>query len=95
MAIMQNKHLFQDKIILDVGCGIGILSMFAAQAGAKQVYAVDWSTIIDQARQIVEINGFADKITLIQGKVSMLITVLYRKRTVYACARYVKTYLIP
>jgi Ribosomal protein L11 methyltransferase (PrmA) len=69
MAIMQNKHLFQNKIILDVGCGTGILSMFAAQAGAKHVYAVDCSSIADQARQIVEINGFADKITVIKGKV--------------------------
>jgi hypothetical protein len=69
MAIMQNKHLFRDKIILDVGCGTGILSMFAAQAGAKHVYAVDCSSIADQARQIVEINGFADKISVIKGKV--------------------------
>lgn len=69
MAIMENKHLFQDKIILDVGCGTGILSMFAAQAGAKHVYAVDCSSIVDQARQIIELNGFADRITLIKGKV--------------------------
>jgi protein arginine N-methyltransferase 1 len=43
--------------------------MFAAQAGAKHVYAVDCSSIIVQARQIVERNGFADRITLIKGKV--------------------------
>lgn len=54
--------------MLDVGCGTGILSMFASQAGAKHVYAVDCSSIIDQAKQIVKLNGFENKITLIKGK---------------------------
>lgn len=68
-AILNNKHLFENKIILDVGCGTGILSMFAVQAGAKHVYAVDCSSIIEQAKKIVSDNGMSNKITLIQGKV--------------------------
>ncbi|KAF7730570.1 type I protein arginine N-methyltransferase Rmt1 [Apophysomyces ossiformis] len=67
-SIYNNKHLFKDKIVLDVGCGTGILSMFAAKAGAKHVYGIDMSNIIHQARQIVEDNNLSDKITLIQGK---------------------------
>ncbi|KAG7532205.1 hypothetical protein FFLO_03754 [Filobasidium floriforme] len=68
-AILQNPHLFKDKVVLDVGCGTGILSMFCAKAGAKMVIGVDMSNILDQAQKIVEKNGFADKITLIKGKI--------------------------
>ncbi|KAI1096180.1 protein arginine N-methyltransferase 1 [Rostrohypoxylon terebratum] len=67
-AIQQNKHLFKDKVVLDVGCGTAILSMFAVKAGAKHVIGVDMSTIIFKAKQIVKVNGMEDKITLIQGK---------------------------
>ncbi|KAI9737108.1 MAG: type I protein arginine N-methyltransferase Rmt1 [Cirrosporium novae-zelandiae] len=67
-AIYQNSHLFKDKVVLDVGCGTAILSMFAVRAGAKHVIGVDMSTIIDKAREIVETNGMTAKITLIQGK---------------------------
>ncbi|GMM27330.1 protein-arginine omega-N methyltransferase [Martiniozyma asiatica (nom. inval.)] len=67
-AIMKNKHLFKDKIVLDVGCGTGVLSMFAAQAGAKHVIAVDMSNIIEMAEKVVDLNGFSDKITLLRGK---------------------------
>ncbi|XXG94698.1 Riboflavin synthase alpha chain [Hypoxylon texense] len=67
-AIVQNKHLFKDKVVLDVGCGTAILSMFAVKAGAKHVIGVDMSTIIFKAKEIVKVNGMEDKITLIQGK---------------------------
>lgn len=67
-AIIQNKDLFKDKVVLDVGCGTGILSMFAAKHGAKHVIGVDMSSIIEMARELVELNGFSDKITLLRGK---------------------------
>lgn len=68
-AMYHNKHLFRGRTVLDVGCGTGILSMFAVKAGAKHVYAVDYSSIIDHAMAIVKENGLSDQITLIKGKV--------------------------
>jgi hypothetical protein len=125
----QNEFLFKDKIVLDVGCGTGVLSLFAAKArcgahvgaggrtrthahtmhrqhphtgtlrsvgaaprarefvrltrhvnpaphclprrqtGARHVYAVECSDIADTAREIVAANGYADRITIIKGKV--------------------------
>jgi len=68
-AILNNKHLFQDKVVLDVGCGTGILCMFAAKAGAKKVIGVECASIVEQAQKIVNANGFKDVITLVRGKI--------------------------
>jgi len=68
-AILNNKHLFRDKVVLDVGCGTGILSMFAAKAGAKKVFAVDYSDIVKTAKQIVEDNKLSSVITVLKGKI--------------------------
>ena len=67
-AIYQNSHIFANKVVLDVGCGTGILAMFCVKAGAKHVIGVDMSNIIDHAKKIVALNGMGDKITLLKGK---------------------------
>ncbi|KAL8944873.1 MAG: hypothetical protein Q9216_000163 [Gyalolechia sp. 2 TL-2023] len=67
--IYENKHLFAGKVVLDVGCGTGILSLFCAKAGAAKVIAVDNSSIIDKAREIVFENGLSETIQCLRGKV--------------------------
>lgn len=59
-SMYHNSHLFKDKVVMDIGCGTGILCMFAAKAGARKVIGVECSSIIEHAQKIVETNGFAD-----------------------------------
>lgn len=67
-AIENNPNDFKDKIVMDIGCGTGILSIFAARAGAKHVYAIEYAEIGLFAREIIKRNGLEDKITVIKGK---------------------------
>lgn len=71
-AIEGNPEAFKDKVVLDIGCGTGVLSIFAARAGAKHVYGIDNADIVHYAREIVKVNNFSDQITIIQGKVEEL-----------------------
>lgn len=64
-----NRPRFEGKVVLDVGCGTGILSMFAAQAGARKVYAVDASNVAYKAVRNVKANGWEGTIEVIKGKV--------------------------
>ena len=52
-AILSNSHDFQDKLVMDVGAGNGILSFFSAQAGARRVYAVEASNMVEYLRMVV------------------------------------------
>jgi len=61
--ILTNPILFRNAIVLDVGCGTGILSLFAAKSGAKHVYAVDASDIAQKAEQVVRANGLENVVT--------------------------------
>ncbi|KAL2321372.1 hypothetical protein Fmac_030341 [Flemingia macrophylla] len=68
-VIYQNKFLFKNKVVLDVGAGTGILSLFCAKAGAEHVYAVECSDMADMAKEIVEANGYSNVVTVLKGKI--------------------------
>ncbi len=54
-------------VVVDIGTGTGVLALAAAKAGAKHVYAIEGSEIGRAAKDLFAANGFADRITLIQG----------------------------
>lgn len=67
-AIVMNADILKDKVVLDLGCGTGILSMFAASAGASTVYALDQSEIAFHAMDIIRENNLHEKIKVIKGR---------------------------
>jgi SAM-dependent methyltransferase len=56
-------------VVLDFGAGSGILSIFAAKAGARKVYAVERTSIAEIAREIIHHNRLDDRIELICGDI--------------------------
>lgn len=56
-------------VVLDVGAGTGILSLFAARAGARTVYAVEQSNIAEMARKLVQQNGLSDTIRVLEADI--------------------------
>ncbi|XP_011298245.1 protein arginine N-methyltransferase 1 [Fopius arisanus] len=67
-ALLTNSHVFRECTMLDVGCGTGILSMFAAKSGCKKVLSVDQSDVIYHAMDIVRENNLNDVIELKKGR---------------------------
>lgn len=67
-AMLQNSHLFKDKIVMDCGAGSAILSFFAIQAGAKKVYAVEASNIAKFAAKLVDNSPYKNRIVILPGK---------------------------
>jgi hypothetical protein len=54
-------------VVVDIGTGSGILAVAAARAGARRVYAIEASDIAEVAQRVFEVNGVADRVTLIEG----------------------------
>jgi len=66
-----NNTVKRGDIVVDMGTGSGVLAMFAADAGAKKVYAVEFDeNNIRTLRENFLINGYDKKIEVIAGDVT-------------------------
>jgi type I protein arginine methyltransferase len=55
-----DKHVRQGDEVVDLGTGTGLLSCFAARAGASLVHAVEYGPIIDAAQNVAKENGITN-----------------------------------
>ncbi len=51
-------------VVVDLGAGLGILSLIAARAGAARVHAIEKGDAAQLMRRVIERNGLADKIVI-------------------------------
>ncbi|RZB39603.1 protein arginine N-methyltransferase 6 [Asbolus verrucosus] len=68
-AIFDNVDQIKGRVVLDVGAGTGILSVYCAQAGAARVYAVEASNVFKIAQEIVKENHLDQIVQVINSRI--------------------------
>ena len=63
------ENLSPSDVVLDLGCGVGILSFFAAKKGCKKIYAVENTKIITSAIEIARINKLDKNIRFVKKNI--------------------------
>src|SRR4051812_17395873 len=57
-----------DKAVLDLGAGAGFLSLLACHFGARRVYAVEESPLIELLHDSARDNGLEDRLVVLQTR---------------------------
>jgi len=66
---IETNDAVKNKIVLDVGAGTGILSLFCMKAGAKRVYAVEASNMAITLKKVVSMNDKDNIIQVIHSRI--------------------------
>jgi protein arginine N-methyltransferase 1 len=54
-------------VVADIGCGTGVFTLAACDAGARRVFAIEASPIVQVARAIVAANGYSARVEFIRA----------------------------
>lgn len=54
-------------VVVDLGSGTGVMGMLACQAGARRVYSIEQTDLIQLARALAAANGFEERITFVRA----------------------------
>ena len=68
-AIIGNAHLFKGKVVVDVGSGSGILAAWCALAGARLVFAVEYTDMASNAALVMKANKVDHIVTVVKGAI--------------------------
>jgi type I protein arginine methyltransferase len=66
------RAVFPGCVVIDLGAGPGIFSLYACRWGARRVYAIEPGESIQLARELAAANGFVDTIVAIEDYSSNL-----------------------
>jgi predicted RNA methylase len=67
------RNVKKGDVVIDLGTGTGILAIWAAQAGAKKVYAIEETDVADVAEAVIKDNGFQNIISVLKANSSKVI----------------------
>jgi protein arginine N-methyltransferase 1 len=56
-----------NSVVIDLGCGTGIMSLLALRAGARRVHGVEMDAAVWVARDLAASNGYGDKFVVHHG----------------------------
>jgi len=56
-----------NDVVVEIGCGPGLLALLAARTGARKVYAIESEEIVHHALDLARANGLADRVEFLHG----------------------------